>query len=340
MTPRPRPPRLTRARTAAVVAAALALLLGACGTSVETPPTAQLSVGATPLPAGVTTVAPSAAASSAENCDVLASLRPSGALPTPGAMPAGSTMQRIEARGYLIAGVDDDSYLFGYRNPSTASGAPPVIGFDIDVVHEIARAIFGDPNRVRFKIITQAQRVYAVTSGQVDIVADSMTITCDRKQSVAFSTDYFDAGQRILVDDDSPVASLADLAGRKVCAVSGTTSIQTLAEPRYRLIPISAATWTDCLVMLQQGEVDAVSTDDSILVGLQEQDPYTKIVGPRFTSEPHGLAMPLGEPDFVRFVNAVLEQMRTDGVWTRLYQQWISTRLGPVPAPPQPTYED
>ena len=340
MRARPRPPRPRRARTAAVVAAALALLLGACGTGVEAAPTAQLPVGAKPLPAGVSTVAPSAAAPSAESCDVLASLRPSGALPAPGAMPAGSTMRRIEARGYLIAGVDDDSYLFGYRNPSTASGAPPVIGFDIDVVHAIAQAIFGDPNRVRFKIITQSQRVSAVTSGQVDIVADSMTITCDRKQSVAFSTDYFDAGQRILVDDNSSVANVADLAGRKVCAVSGTTSIQTLAEPQYRLTPISAATWTDCLVMLQQGEVDAVSTDDSILVGLQEQDPYTKIVGPRFTSEPHGLAMPLSEPDFVRFVNAVLEQMRTDGVWTRLYQQWIGPRLGPVPAPPQPTYQD
>lgn len=340
MTPRPRPPRPRRTRMAAtVVATALALLLGACGTGVETSATAQFPVGAKPLPAGVTTVAPSAAAASSENCDVLASLRPSGALPAPGAMPAGSTMQRIEARGYLIAGVDEDSYLFGYRNPSTASGAPPVVGFDIDVVHEIARAIFGDPDRVRFKIITQAQRVSAVTSGQVDIVADSMTITCDRKQSVAFSTDYFDAGQRILVDENSPVASIADLAGRKVCAVSGTTSIQTLAEPQYRLTPISAATWTDCLAMLQQGEVDAVSTDDSILVGLQEQDPYTKIVGPRFTSEPHGLAMPLGEPDFVRFVNAVLEQMRTDGVWTRLYQEWIGTRLGPVPPPPPPTYQ-
>ena len=325
---------------AAVVAAALALLLGACGTGVEAAPTAQLPVGAKPLPAGVSTVAPSAAAPSAQSCDVLASLRPSGALPAPGAMPTGSTMRRIEARGYLIAGVDDDSYLFGYRNPSTASGASPVIGFDIDVVHAIAQAIFGDPNRVRFKIITQAQRITAITSGQVDIVADSMTITCDRKKSVAFSTDYFDAGERILVDSDSPVADVADLAGRKVCAVAGTTSIQTLAEPQYRLTAISAANWTDCLVMLQQGEVDAISTDDSILAGLEEQDPYTKVVGPRFTSEPHGLAMPLNEPDFVRFVNAVLDRMRADGVWTQLYQQWIGTRLGPVPAPPPSTYQD
>lgn len=337
-----RPTRPRRARAAVTAAAlALVLLVGACGTSTGTAPTAQFHGDTTPLPAGVTTVAPTAAAvPSTQDCDLLASLRPSGPLPAPGAMPAGSSMRRIEQRGYLIAGVDQDSYLFGYRDPSAASGAPPVVGFDIDVVHEIARAIFGDPNRVRFKIITQAQRVSAITSGQVDIVADSMTITCDRRKSVAFSTDYFDAGQRILVDSDSPVANVADLAGRKVCAVAGTTSIQTLAEPRYRLIAISAANWTDCLLMLQQHEVDAVSTDDSILVGLQEQDLYTKIVGPRFTSEPHGLAMPLNEPDFVRFVNAVLDRMRADGVWTQLYRRWIGTRLGPIPAPPPPTYQD
>lgn len=334
-------PRFRRACAAAAIAASLALLVGACGSSAGPVPTAQFRGETNPMPVGVTTVAPTpAAAPSGENCDALASLRPSGPLPAPGAMPAGSSMQRIERRGYLIAGVDQDSYLFGYRNPSTAPGAPPVVGFDIDVVHQIAQAIFGDPNRVRFKIITQAQRISAVTSGQVDIVADSMTITCDREKSVAFSTDYFDAGERILVDSDSPVADVADLAGRKVCAVAGTTSIETLAEPQYRLTAISAANWTDCLVMLQQGEVDAISTDDSILVGLQEQDPYTKIVGPRFTSEPHGLAMPLNEPDLVRFVNAVLDQMRADGEWTRLYQEWIGTRLGPVPAPPPPTYRD
>ena len=207
---RARTSRPRRAR-AAVTAAALALVLlaGACGTSTGTAPTAQFHGDTAPLPAGVTTVAPAAAAPSTQDCDVLASLRPSGPLPAPGAMPAGSSMRRIEQRGYLIAGVDQDSYLFGYRDPSAASGAAPVVGFDIDVVHEIAQAIFGDPDRVRFKIITQAQRISAVTSGQVDIVADSMTITCDRKQSVAFSTDYFDAGQRILVDENAPVQLVA-----------------------------------------------------------------------------------------------------------------------------------
>jgi hypothetical protein len=73
--------------------------------------------------------------------------------------------------------------------------------------------------------------------------------------------------------------------------------------------------WTDCLVLLQQGDVAAISTDDSILAGLAAQDPWTKIVGPRFSSEPYGLAISQQHPDFVRFVNAVLQQLRTNGHW-------------------------
>ena len=90
--------------------------------------------------------------------------------------------------------------------------------------------------------------------------------------------------------------------------------------------------------MLQQGQVAAISTDDSVLAGLAAQDPQTRIVGPRFTCEPHGLAMSRasGARDFVRFVNGVLEQMRTDGTWQQLYDQWVAPHLGPR-LPPRPS---
>ncbi|HVV19664.1 MAG TPA: glutamate ABC transporter substrate-binding protein [Pseudonocardiaceae bacterium] len=331
---------MTSPRRHWITATALLLALAGCGTT-DADPVSGVSL-APPTPVGVATVRPgtTASAPAGPTCNPLASLRPAPQQPRPGAMPAGSTMAAIVRRGYLIAGVDQDSYLFGYRNPSTKPGQSPVVGFDIDVLHEVARALFGDPNRIRFQLVTQDQRISAVTSGQVDIVADSMTMTCDRERQVAFSTDYFDAGQRLLVKTSSGVRDIADLAGRKVCAAAGTTSIQTLAEPRFHVTPVSAITWTDCLVLLQQDAVAAVSTDDSILVGLEIQDPYTTIVGPRFTQEPHGLAMSKTSPDFVRFVNGVLDHMRTAGTWTQLYRRWLGTRMGPVPAPPQPTYAD
>jgi polar amino acid transport system substrate-binding protein len=313
---------------------ALTLATAACG-SAAAPRLAQ-AAGALPMPDGIQTMSPSPPPD-LDGC--AASLAPTGPLPAPGDMPAGSTMAKILQRGYLIAGVDEDSYLFGYRNPLNDPAAPPLVGFDIDFVRQIAQAIFGSPDKVRYRTLTKAERLSALQNGSVDLVADILTVDCQRAAQVAFSADYFDAGQRILVDQSSTVKGIADLAGKKVCAASGTTSIQTLANPAYHVIPVSAVNWADCLVMLQQGQVAAISTTDLILLGLRVQDPYTKIVGPRFTFERHGIGLPKGEDDMVRFVNAVLEHVKADGAWADIYTRWVGTGLGPIPAPPAPIYQ-
>jgi polar amino acid transport system substrate-binding protein len=258
-----------------------------------------------------------------------ASLRPTG----PPRVTPGSFMAKIRARGHLIAGVDQSTYHFGFLNPLDGK----IEGFDIDMVRAVAAAIFGNPNAVIFKAISDAQRIQDVRSGVVDIVAHTMTINCERLQKVDFSSVYFDAGQRVLVPSNSRATSLADLGGKKVCATSTSTSIDNIRAAPSHPIAVPVTYWTDCLVLLQQGDVAAISTDDSILAGLKAQDPWTKIVGPRFTSEPYGLAISQQHPDFVRFVNAVLQQMRTDGQWTADYRHWVSTQ---VPAPPAARYKD
>jgi polar amino acid transport system substrate-binding protein len=240
-------------------------------------------------------------------------------------------MAKIRARGYLIAGVDQNTYHFGYLNPLDGK----IEGFDIDMVRAVAKAIFGNPNKVVFKAISDDQRIPDVRSGAVDIVAHTMTINCERLKEVDFSTVYFDAGQRVLVEANSPAKSLADLGGKRVCATAGSTSIDNIKHLSHA-IPVPVTYWTDCLVLLQQGDVAAISTDDTILDGLAAQDPWTKIVGPRFTSEPYGLAISQQHPDFVRFVNAVLQQLRTNGQWAASYAHWVGT---PVPAPPPAHYK-
>lgn len=331
--------RVARRNLVPIVATAVTVVLAVAGCASGAPPAVVTGVQAlAPIPAGIV-VHPSVTPLSTSSDDCDAGLRPSGPLPAPGAMPTGSTMQRIQQRGYLIAGVDQDTYLFGYRNPSGDPADPPVVGFDVDFVRAVSQAIFGSPDKVRYQVLTQADRLPALSNHTVDLVADILTVNCARKQQADFSADYFDAGQRILVDQTSTIAGPGDLSGKKVCAAAGTTSIQKLADPAYHAIPVSAVTWADCLVMLQQGQVDAISTTDVVLLGLQVQDPATRIVGPRFTFERHGLGVPKGEDDFVRFLNGLLEQMTADGAWTGIYTQWIGTRLGPVPAPPVPQYQ-
>jgi len=255
------------------------------------------------------------------------SLRPSG----PPQVTPGSFMAKVRARGYLVAGVDQSTYHFGFFNPQNGQ----IEGFDTDMIRAVATAIFGDaaPDHLHFKAISDDQRIPDIQNGTVDIVAHTMTILCDRLKKVDFSSVYFVAGQRVLVLKNSPVRNLADLRGQKVCATSGADSLGPIEAAKA--IPVAVPEWTDCLVRLQQGDVAAISTDDSILDGLKAQDPWTKLVGPRITNEPYGLAISKQHPDFVRFVNAVLQQLRTNGQWAASYARWIGP---PVPAPPQAQY--
>ena len=307
-----------------------------------------LSVGAT-----TTSTAPPPV-TTAPSCDnPTASLRPQGPLPPPGAMPAGSFMATIQARGRLQVGVGQNTFLFGYLDPQSGQ----IEGFDIDVLRQVAKAIFGDDgqnesSRIQFTAISSAQRVPVVQNDQVDIVASTMTVNCARNLLVNFSSVYFRAGQKVLVNDNSAIMSSADLGGKRTCATAGSTSIANIVDviktgASAPAVPVSVADWTDCLVALQSGTIDAISTDDTILYGLKAQDPHTKIVGNKplsdkpFTDEPYGMAIKLDHPEFVRFVNGVLDRMRADGTWVAIWNKWLAKASPtPAPAPPAASYRD
>jgi polar amino acid transport system substrate-binding protein len=256
-------------------------------------------------------------------------------MPAPGAMPRHSFMERIQRRHYLLAGVDQNTFLFGYFNPQDGM----IEGFEIDVLRQIAKAIFGSPKAIRFRAVTPAQRIPAVQSGSVDIVADAVTITCARRRQVDFSTVYFHAGQKILVPSNSKARSVTDLAGKRVCAAIGSTTIATLKTLTPRVVPYGVQQRTDCLARLQEGVVDAISSDDSILLGFEAQDPDTKIVGDRIADEPYGMPISKTHPEFVAFVNGVLARMRADGTWRRIYDRWLgSVTDAKTPAPPAAQY--
>jgi len=318
---------------AQVVAVVLALALTAgCGSSSMPSAVTVAPVNARPAGAQEVTTVPARRNPDCE--DPEASLRP-GPLPAPGVMPSGSTMAAIADRGRLIVGVDQDSYPFGSRNPTSGQ----LEGFDIDVAREIARSIFGDPNRVELKVIDPTQRESELQSADVDLVVRTYSITCERKNIVGFSTVYYYAEQKILAVKGSGIDSAAALSGKRVCSVFGTTSLSRLSALVPRPILIGVKSWTDCLVMLQQGQVDAISTDDSVLAGLKQQDPNVEISESGIGKEPYGVGVKLENSDLVRFVNGVLEQMRVDGTWERLYERWLHS-LGPSPGPPAPKYQD
>ena len=200
-------------------------------------------------------------------------------MPTPGEMPAGSWMAHILARKYLIAGVDQSTNLWAYRNPTNGQ----LQGFDIDMLEQVNQAIFGtNAPPIDFKIIPNADRSKAVATGEVDIVAETMTINCARQTKssadpypVDFSTVYYNAAEKLLVPTGSPITGPANLGHSRVCATGGADSLGNLVAQQgaQHIVAWDVNDWADCLVMLQQGQVDAIGTDDAILDGAPRTGP-------------------------------------------------------------------
>ena len=323
----------SRVRTLRLLCVALsAILLAACGASYQRPAAVAL-----PDPVSV----PSPPAPNLKQCDddtgppvpavssYEMSTDPLPALPTPGQMPAGSYMRTIQDRGFLIVGTSIDTNLFSSVNPATNE----IEGFDVDMAALVAEAIFGPqdpPSNIRSLLdlrgITYAQRIPTVASGEADLIAHTMTINCKRWQQVAFSGVYLNAGQKLLVAKGSPVTTVEELAGQRVCVAAGGTSAEEMRNlavtPPIDVTEVQNQ--TDCVVRFQRGEVDAIRSDDTVLAGFQDQDKlFSEIVGDLLTNEPYGMATSLDHPEFTQFVNVVLERAKQDGSWRAAYDKWL-----------------
>jgi polar amino acid transport system substrate-binding protein len=257
-------------------------------------------------------------------------------------------VRRIREAGRLVVGIDQNSYLWGYRTPDGS-----LAGFDIDLVRAIATDLLGPDPEIVYRAIPTGQRIDALRERDVDLVVRTMSITCRRLAEIAFSTAYFETGQQLVVPGDSPIRAYDDtLAGRRVCSADGSTARTWLEhDPRgAELVP--AANHLDCLVLLQLGEVDALMTDGALAAGHLAQDPSLRLAGEPLTTESYGVAVNIADTDLVRWVNAVLDDYRAGGTgsdWRRAYDAWLAPYLTTrtdddaspaAPAPPQPLYRD
>ncbi|MGI9030463.1 MAG: glutamate ABC transporter substrate-binding protein, partial [Ilumatobacteraceae bacterium] len=230
----------------------------------------------------------------------------------------GPSIEEIRANDRLVVGVSADTLQFGARNPLTGA----IEGFDVAILQEIAGAIFGEggESKIEYRVMTYAERLPALENGDVDLVAHTMTINCDRWKRIAFSSTYYDAGQKVLVPIGSEFGSIDDLVavGGRVCVPGGSTNLEEISREEYTapedggtgIEVVERPDITDCLVAMQQGDADAATGDDTVLVGLAAQDPNLIVVGEPLTREPYGVGVRGDRVDLVRFVNGVLEDVR------------------------------
>jgi glutamate transport system substrate-binding protein len=246
---------------------------------------------------------------------------------------AGTTMKKLQDAGEMTIGVKFDVPPFGFKDTSGE-----VQGFDIDLAKAIADELGVTPKYVE---ALSDNRIAFLKDGTADAILSTMTITAERDEEIDFSKPYFVAKGRILVKkDNTDINGVDDLAGKTVCTALGSTYEETLKKqaPKAKLRLPEA--YSECLELIQNGSVDAVSTDDVILTGMIRQDDSLKLVGDDLTTEPYGVGVKEGDKAFQEFVNGVIDKYEEDGSWETAYQKWVGQYTGEKQEPPTMTLQE
>ncbi|MGB7980309.1 MAG: glutamate ABC transporter substrate-binding protein [Candidatus Nanopelagicales bacterium] len=253
--------------------------------------------------------------------------------PSPMAFEAGTTMAKLADAQAITIGTKFDQPLFGLVGPD---GVP--VGFDVEIAKMLAAELGIPESGITWTETVSANREPFIQDGRVDMVVATYTINDERKKVVDFAGPYYEAGQSLMVriDDDS-ITSEADLAGKTVCSVDGSTPAGNIKDnfPDTKLVAFAA--YTDCLDPLRNGQVDALTTDNVILGGYVSASPEDfKIAGEPFTVEPYGIGMAKGDDAFRTWINDTLEASFTDGRWEAA---WAATAGEVLPTPEPPTVD-
>lgn len=248
------------------------------------------------------------------------------------AFPASATLDRIRQRGQLIVGTKFDQPLFGLQNPTTGK----VEGFDTEMARLLSIRIFGTPDKVKFVETVSKNREPFLQQGKVDVVVATYTINDARKKLVDFAGPYYTAGQDIMVKSgDTTIQGVTDLNGKKVCTVEGSTSETNLRAKAPSAQVVLVDTYSACAEQLLDGRVDAVTTDNVVLLGLVSQHKDAlRLVGSTFTTEPYGIGLMKGDEGFRAFLNDTLEQSYRDGDWAMAFQSTVGTVAPTTPTTP------
>jgi glutamate transport system substrate-binding protein len=247
--------------------------------------------------------------------------------------PADSTLGRIQQAGELKVGVKFDVPPFGFKNPQSDE----VEGFDVDFGKRIAEKL-----GVKFTPVEAISdnRIPFLEQGTVDVVLSTMTINAERAEQIDFSEPYYIAKGRILVKGDSDIQGIEDLAGKKVCTALGSTYEETLKEQAPEADLELVDSYSECLELIQNGAVEAVSTDDVILTGMIIQDDSLKLVGDELTTEPYGAGIKKGETELKQLVDETLAEYKEDGGWAEAYEKWVGQYTDEQQEPPTMTLDE
>ena len=247
---------------------------------------------------------------------------------------AGTTMADLQDEGKVVIGVKYDVPPFGFQNPETGE----VEGFDVDLGKIIASELGVE---AEFEEAITDNRIPFLQDGTVDLILSTMTITTDRDTEIDYSRPYFIAHGRILAPKGSDIQGIDDLNGKRVCTALGSTYETTIKEQAPDADPELVDSYSECTELLQNGSIDAISTDDVILTGMIIQDKSLELVGDQLTVEPYGVGIAQGDKELKGFVDGVVDGFLQDGEFDKLYKKWVGQYTGePADDPAKMTLQD
>jgi len=227
------------------------------------------------------------------------------------------TFDRITKNGKITIGVKEDQPGLGYKDATTGERT----GFDVDIARWIAASLGYGEDKIEFKAIPSANREQAIVNGDVDYYVGTYSITDKRKAVIDFAGPYFVTGQGLLVrKSDDTIKTEKDLAGKTVCSATGSTPLQNIQANFPDTKTVGLDVYSACVEQLINKQVDAVTTDQAILIGYAAQDPEElKVVGEPFTTERYGVGLAKGDTALQSFVNT----MFTDGgdTWKAIFEK-------------------
>jgi glutamate transport system substrate-binding protein len=244
-----------------------------------------------------------------------------------------STLGKIQEKGEITIGVKFDVPPFGVKNPQSGE----VEGFDIEMGKAVAAKLGVKP---KFIEAISDNRIPFLEDGTADLILSTMTINEERVTQIEFSDPYFIARGRVLVPGDSDITGVESLAGKNVCTALGSTYEANLKKqaPDAKLKLVDS--YSECLESLQNGSVDAISTDDVILTGMIIQDDSLKLVGDELSQEPYGAGIKKGNTELQEFVNGVFDEYKQDGRYDKTYEKWVGQYTDTEAEPPDMTVDE
>ena len=247
---------------------------------------------------------------------------------------AGTTMAELNEAGALRVGTKFDQPLFGLRG---LDGEP--VGFDVEIAKIIAGKLGIPEDGITYTETPSRIREDVIANDQVDIVVATYTINDTRRERVSFAGPYYQAGQDLMVAADNTTITGPDslrAANARVCSVTGSTPAKNIEQYVDPANIVLFDVYSNCADALRNGQVDAVTTDNVILLGLIEASQGAfKLVDQPFTEEPYGIGIPKGDVAFCEFINQTLTESVEDGTYAAAWESTAGSVQPEVPALPE-----